>query len=88
MGDVNNDSIYDIWHGDSFTSLREAFTKQTALMKYSACNYCSDNVVTEKRVVDVGDKKINVAKYKGIEDIVVGGGVVTQKGRREKSQTF
>jgi hypothetical protein len=29
-----------------------------------------------------------VAKYKGIEDIVVGGGVVTQKGRREKSQTF
>jgi len=21
MGDVNNDSIYDIWHGDSFTSL-------------------------------------------------------------------
>jgi len=88
MGNVNKESIYDIWHGENFRALRKAFTNKTALMNYAACNYCSDNVVTEKRVVDVGDKTINAAKFKGIEDIVVEGGVLTQKDRRDKAQTI
>jgi len=75
LGDVAKQSIYDIWHGKDFKLLRHYFNTNTALQNCEACNICSDNVVTESFEIQVGEKKIKAAKYKGIPDVVENGKV-------------
>jgi radical SAM protein with 4Fe4S-binding SPASM domain len=85
MGDVNEQSIYEIWHGENFQSLRNAFKESKALEQYSACNYCTDNVLTEERPMQVNGKALNLGKFAGIRDVVNEGHVATQSERRSKS---
>lgn len=84
MGDANVHSLHEIWHGESFTSLRNAFKQQIALKDYAACNICTDNVLTEERLIEVDGKGLRVGKYKGIFDVVENGQVISQSGRRAK----
>jgi len=86
MGDVNKKSIYEIWHGEKFSSLRKAFKRQTALMEFPACGYCSDNVVTEERSIMLDGKPLKVARFRGIADVVNEDQVTPQNGRRAKVQ--
>ena len=85
MGDVNEQSIYKIWHGENFNSLRNAFKQNTALEDYSACNYCTDNVLTEERSMQVNGKELSLGKFKGVHDVVHEGQVISQSGRRSKA---
>lgn len=70
MGDANKHPLREIWHGDNFKALRRYFSEHTALNNCEACYYCTDNVITEKRIVMVGNRKIIASKYKGISDVV------------------
>ena len=85
MGDANEQSLYEIWHGESFSSLRNAFKQQTALKNYAACNLCTDNVLTEERSIKINGRELQVGKFKGILDVVEDGQVVSQSGRRPKA---
>ncbi len=73
LGDVNKQSIYKIWHGEEFTRLRHYFNTRTALHTCDACNICSDNVITEQRTIQIGDREVKASKYKGISDVVKDG---------------
>ncbi|MBT7198805.1 MAG: SPASM domain-containing protein, partial [Nitrospina sp.] len=84
MGDANEQSLYEIWHGENFNSLRNAFKKQTALKNYAACNLCTDNVLTEERSVQVNGKELSLGKFKGVHDVVHEGQVMSQVRRRSK----
>lgn len=72
MGDVNSQSLRDIWKSENFTRLRNYFRSHTALQNCGACLYCTDNVITEERIVPVGDRKIVASRYKGVSDVVNG----------------
>tara|TARA_B100000686_G_scaffold74663_1_gene80571 strand:- start:2654 stop:3802 length:1149 start_codon:yes stop_codon:yes gene_type:complete len=85
MGDANKQSLYEIWHGESFNSLRSTFKQQTALKNYAACNLCTDNVLTEGRSIKINGQELQVRKFKGILDVVEDGQVVSQIERRSKA---
>jgi len=70
LGDAQVQPLEEIWHGRNFNALRQYFKKHTALDNCSACHYCTDNVVTEKRILNVGGREIVATKYKGVADVV------------------
>lgn len=86
MGDTNHQSLFDIWHGEAFSRLRKVFREHAALENFEACNLCSDNVVTEEKVIKAGGKLITSTLRKGIADLVENGQVVPQSVRRERTK--
>jgi MoaA/NifB/PqqE/SkfB family radical SAM enzyme len=72
-GDLETQSIYDVWHGKSFAALRRAFKLRKAVSNLPACQSCSMPVVTEERIIKLGNKKFPARRYKGISDIVENG---------------
>jgi len=86
MGDVNDQSLFDIWHGEPFSRLRQVFKEHTALEYFEACNICSDNVTTEEQVIQAGGKLITSTLRKGIPYVVEKGQVVPQDLRRKRSK--
>lgn len=69
IGDVKNDSLYNIWRGDNFKNLRRWFKEHTYLEHCQACLYCTDNVVTETEQISIKGRLVNVNVYKGITKI-------------------
>ena len=56
LGDVNKNSLYDIWHGESFNNLRNKM-KNKKRLQLAPCQICCDGGITEEETVDVGMKK-------------------------------
>lgn len=40
MGNANEQSVYDIWHGDKYRLFREVFKNQDGFMKFAECKKC------------------------------------------------
>ncbi len=86
MGDVNHQTLKEIWHGEKFRALREAFTKYSYLEGYEACRNCSDNVVTEGRVLEIDGKRVKARQYVGIPDVVKNNQVMIQMPEKLKKK--
>jgi len=79
LGDVTHSSIYEIWNGAPIRELRRRFRTHEAVGHYKACDYCSDNVIQEKRVESFAQSQKKFAKFKGIKDVVKKDGEVRIK---------
>ncbi len=66
--------------------MRDGFRKHTYLRDYEACRNCSDNVVTEERVLEIAGKKIKARQYVGIPDVVADNQVMIQMPEKLKKK--
>lgn len=62
LGDVKENSIKAIWHGEPFNNLRKLMKCGKRLMA-KPCQTCSDGGIVEKEEVMVGDRKIRAVHY-------------------------
>jgi radical SAM protein with 4Fe4S-binding SPASM domain len=70
LGDVNQMSLYEIWHGPKSEAVREAFRKHRYLEDNEPCNICSYGVITESSKLK-GGNQMYVRRYKSIAPVVV-----------------
>jgi radical SAM protein with 4Fe4S-binding SPASM domain len=70
IGDVNQSSLYEIWHGPKNHAVREAFRQNQYLEKNAPCNICSYGVITEKSKLK-SKEKMYVRRYVSIAPVVV-----------------
>lgn len=62
LGDVNENSLRQIWRGEAFVRLRRLMkNKQRLYLK--PCQICCDGGITREEVVQVKDKKIHMNVY-------------------------
>jgi radical SAM protein with 4Fe4S-binding SPASM domain len=70
IGDANETSLYDVWHGQKNEAVREAFRQHQYLEKNAPCNICSYGVITENSKLKGGDQ-MYVRRYVSIAPVVV-----------------
>jgi radical SAM protein with 4Fe4S-binding SPASM domain len=70
IGDTNETSLYDIWHGPKNEAVREAFRQHKYLEENVPCNNCSYGVITEKSKLK-GEGQMYVRRYVNIAPVVV-----------------
>ncbi len=66
LGDVNQKSLYKIWHDKPFRELRKSFN-QFRYLENAACRICSDGAVTEKVKLQIDGHEREISAYKGIQ---------------------
>jgi radical SAM protein with 4Fe4S-binding SPASM domain len=69
LGNVKEQSLYQIWHGEQYRKLRQWFTEHTALKNCQACRVCTDNVFTVQESMKVKGKVFQIKVYKNIEPV-------------------
>lgn len=62
VGDVNTETIYEIWHGKKLTEVRRLHRQHEGLERIKPCKDCYFPRKTYKAVEYVGDKKIHIDK--------------------------
>jgi radical SAM protein with 4Fe4S-binding SPASM domain len=62
LGDVNQKSLREIWHGSEFENVRTMFRNRQRL-KTKPCQVCCDGAYYKEKVIDVGRRKINIIEY-------------------------
>lgn len=65
LGDVNDENIYDIWHGEKIQSVRDLHKKHKACEIIKPCKKCFLPRKTMPVAERIGEKKIIVDKYVG-----------------------
>lgn len=63
LGDVNNESIYDIWHGTKLTQARKFHNEFKGVELLPPCKHCYLPRKTRSVAEDFGNKKIIIEKY-------------------------
>jgi MoaA/NifB/PqqE/SkfB family radical SAM enzyme len=63
LGDVNKDSIYDIWHSEEMNRVREAHRRHQGVKELTACKHCYLPRRSEPVVEYIGEQKIIVDKF-------------------------
>lgn len=63
VGDVNKQSIYEIWHGAEMTRVREIHQRCAGAEELTACAECYLPLKTYKAEVVVGERTVAVEKY-------------------------
>jgi len=69
IGDCKLETLTEIWKGQGFEEVRDAFKHHKYLTQNPACKNCSYGLIREKSNIKV-DTEINVSKYKSVEKIV------------------
>lgn len=69
LGDANEQSLKDIWHGEGQRKVREGFRKHTYLKDLPACRQCSYGLKTETAEI-LGERVTKVQKYAFVGRIV------------------
>lgn len=62
LGDVNKDSIRNIWLGENFKKLRDSM-KQGKRLTNKPCRSCSDGGITAEEEISVEGRKIKAVRY-------------------------
>ncbi|MFH0861122.1 MAG: radical SAM protein [Candidatus Altiarchaeota archaeon] len=62
LGDVKEQSLRDIWHGEAFNRVRDLM-KNKRRLKLAPCQLCCDGGITKEEVIKVGNKKIKMNVY-------------------------
>ncbi|HSI43293.1 MAG TPA: radical SAM protein [Methylotenera sp.] len=70
IGDTNETSLYDVWHGPKNQAVRDAFLQHKYLEENAPCNICSYGVITEKSKLKGGDQ-MYVRRYASIAPVVI-----------------
>jgi radical SAM protein with 4Fe4S-binding SPASM domain len=72
LGDVNKQSLYDIWHGEGENKVRDAFRRHRYLDELPACRQCSYGLVTESARIafDRARNEMHVRRYKSVPKVV------------------
>lgn len=71
VGDCNTQSLYEIWHGEGNTKVRDAFRRHTYLKDLPACKDCSYGLMQEKQTVNIpGQGEMVVQRYKSVPKVV------------------
>ena len=70
IGDVNVESLYEVWHGEKNRKVRDAFRRHRYLEENEPCNICSYGVITEPSKLK-GGEEMYVRRYKNIPPVVV-----------------
>jgi len=63
VGDVGNESIYDIWHGKNLSKAREIQKMHMGVEELSPCKYCYLPRKTQQETVKVNNRLINIDNY-------------------------
>jgi len=63
VGDVNRESIYDIWHGQKMEGARKIHKRHKGVGLLAPCKYCYVPRKTEPVIERMGDKEVVVDKY-------------------------
>jgi len=66
LGDVNLESIHDIWHGKRFNELRESILRGDLFMNHICCD-CHDTGVMYEKKIHIGEREIMIGLYQGQE---------------------
>ncbi len=70
IGDVNESSLQEVWHGPKNEAVRDAFRRHQYLEENAPCNICSYGVITEKSKLKDGSQ-MYVRRYSSIAPVVV-----------------
>jgi len=63
VGDVNEDSIYNIWHGKKLNEAREIHKKHMGAKELEVCKNCYLPRKTQREKAKLGNRKLNVDNY-------------------------
>jgi MoaA/NifB/PqqE/SkfB family radical SAM enzyme len=66
LGDVREESIHAIWHGEKFNRLRETIRNGGPLSNQVCCN-CHDTGIMYEERIRVGEREMTVELYRGQE---------------------
>lgn len=67
VGDLNKDTVYDVWHGQRLEKAREIHLKHLGVKEISPCKHCFYPRKTEKAKKKIGNKSI---KFENISNRV------------------
>jgi len=70
VGDVNEQSIYDIWNGPELKAAREAHLRHAGIANYVACQQCFLPRASETVSAQVGDRLVAVHHMVNRPDVV------------------
>lgn len=64
IGDANNESIYDIWHGDKLTQIRNLHNQKNGFLNMELCKHCFIPRATEENeTAEVNGRKFCIKNY-------------------------
>ena len=63
LGNVRDESIFDIWHGEKMNNAREIHIKHMGTKEIEPCKHCFLPRKMDEDKADLGDRLINIGKY-------------------------
>ena len=63
LGDVTNESLFDVWHGEKMTKAREIHMKHLGTKEIEPCKHCYLPRKMESDTADLGDRLIKIDRY-------------------------
>lgn len=63
VGDLNKETVSEVWHGKKLQQAREIHLKHLGVKELSPCKYCMYPRKTQKEKAKVSDKKVTVENY-------------------------
>ena len=80
LGDINFQTIKEVWNGEPNKKLRKSFKKHTFLKENEACRQCSYAFAQEKSKLTklIDGLSVRIRKYKSVSDIVKDGSVTLE----------
>ena len=70
MGNIRDESIYNIWHGDRFNKAREIHIKHLGVKEIEPCKHCPLPRKRQSETTDLGDRLLKIDKYINREQTV------------------
>jgi radical SAM protein with 4Fe4S-binding SPASM domain len=65
IGDANNETVHQLWHGENLNAIREAHKKPKGYQEVEVCRHCYLPVETEDdEKVSVNGREITIKNYK------------------------
>ncbi|MDE1817934.1 MAG: radical SAM protein [Thaumarchaeota archaeon] len=70
VGNVNDESVYDIWHGKRLTEAREIHIRHMGVKEINICKHCYLPRKTRRDTVEVDKRTLNIDNYVNREQTV------------------
>lgn len=70
IGDANEESIYDIWHGEKLQKAREIHIKHMGVKELEPCKHCYLPRKTQKMTVELENRLLKIDNYVNREQTV------------------
>ena len=67
VGNLNDNSIYDVWHGKKMQKAREIHLKELGVKELPPCKWCLYPRKTNSKNIPVGDRNVSSYNYSNWE---------------------